>query len=164
VASCDLTYPEVGATAGPLPQGYHHVRESRKIGHGQDVFESAASALMSWDMHERAGVHKVIGPSHAVEGAKVTFRWTVMKFECRVVSVIAELDRRGFTYGTLARHPECGEERFVVTFDRKTGVVAIDITAFSKPSSVLVRAVGPVARFVQRWMTRRYLRSFDQVD
>ena len=31
----DLTYAEVGATKGPLPAGYQHVRVAAVIGHGR---------------------------------------------------------------------------------------------------------------------------------
>jgi uncharacterized protein (UPF0548 family) len=165
VISCDrygdpmseLTYPEVGATAGELPAGYHHVRASRVVGRGQDAFDAAASDLLSWRMHERAGVRKVSGPDVATVGGDVAFRWLALRFECRVVSVIDEPNRRGFTYGTLARHPECGEERFVVEIHPESQDVTATITAFSKPSGWLVRLGGPVPRLVQAHMTRRYL-------
>lgn len=64
----DLTYPEVGATASDLPSGYHHVRESRVIGHGRAAFDTASAVLLSWRMHQRAGVRKVSGPDVVVEG------------------------------------------------------------------------------------------------
>ena len=107
----------------------------------------------------RAGVRKLSGPEVATAGRDVALRWLVVRFECRVVSVIDEPDRRGFTYGTLAKHPECGEERFVVEIDPRTQVVSATITAFSKPSGWVVRAGGPVPRIVQAFMTRRYLSS-----
>lgn len=153
----DLTYPEVGATGGDLPDGYHHVRASRPIGSGRRAFDAASAALLSWQMHERAGVRKLSGPDVATVGEDVAFRWLVLRFECRVVSVIDEPHRRGFTYGTLPRHPECGEERFVVEIDPETQDVTATITAFSKPSGWIARAGGPVPRLAQAWMTRRYL-------
>ncbi|MCD9198310.1 DUF1990 domain-containing protein [Aeromicrobium wangtongii] len=156
-----LTYPEVGATAGDLPGGYHHIRASRVIGQGQAALSNAAAALLSWQMHERAGVRKISGPAGAVEGCDLAFRWLGLRFECRVVSVFDEPDRRGFTYGTLPRHPECGEEQFVVELDPQTQAVTATITAFSKPSSWIVRAGGPVPRIVQAHMTQRYLRALD---
>ncbi|MET0820545.1 MAG: DUF1990 domain-containing protein, partial [Aeromicrobium sp.] len=159
----ELTYPEVGATAGELPVGYHHVRVSRVIGSGRRDFDTASTALLSWQMHERAGVRKLSGPGVATVGSDVAFRWLVLRFECRVVSVLDEPDRRGFTYGTLAKHPECGEERFVVEIDPATDDVTATITAFSKPSGWVVRAGGPVPRLVQAFMTRRYLTALDRL-
>jgi uncharacterized protein (UPF0548 family) len=153
----DLTYLEVGATAGNLPAGYHHVRASQTIGRGRDVFEAASTALLSWQMHERAGLRRLSGPAAATEGFDVAFRWLLVRFECRVVAVVDEPDRRGFAYGTLPRHPESGEERFVVEIDPHTQVVSATIVAFSRPSGWLVRMGGPVPRLVQAYMTRRYL-------
>lgn len=153
----ELTYPDVGATTGELPRGYHHVRESRVVGRGRDAFTAASHALLSWQMHAGAGVRRISGPEAAVAGEDVAFRWLALRFECRVVSVIDEANRRGFTYGTLARHPECGEERFVVEIHPESQDVTATITAFSKPSGWLVRLGGPVPRLVQAHMTRRYL-------
>lgn len=156
----DLTYPEVGATGGELPAGYHHVRLARRIGHGRSIFDAASADLMSWQMHERSGVHRITGPDRVTTGQEVAFRWLVMRFECRVISIVDEDDRRGFTYGTLAKHPERGEERFMIDHDPATGEVTATIIAFSKPSSWLIRSAGPLPRLVQAHMTRRYLASF----
>lgn len=153
----ELTYPEAGATDGVLPVGYHHLQESRRIGQGREAFERAARTLLSWGMHEGAGVHKIAGSSTARSGADVTFSWHLLMFECRVLTVVDELDRRGFTYGTLPRHPECGEEKFLVAIDQDTQEVTATITAFSKPANRLVWLAGPLARYVQRRMTGRYL-------
>ncbi len=155
----DLTYPEVGATAGELPAGYRHLRKVRDLGAGRPVFEAASRALLTWQMHERAGVRLVSGPARAVEGADVSFRWWGIPIECRVVDVVDEPDRQGFAYGTLARHPERGEERFVVSIDPETGSVLATITAFSRPSGPLARLAGPAGRFAQDRMTQRYLDS-----
>ena len=155
----DLTYADVGATGGELPAGYHHVRESRQIGRGRPTFDRASEALVTWQMHERAGVRLISGPDAASDGQDVAFRWLLLRFECRVVSVVDEPNRRGFTYGTLARHPESGEERFMIEIDERTDVVTATITAFSRPSNLLVRLGGPVLRLVQARMTQRYLAS-----
>ena len=155
----ELTYPEVGATGGELPAGYHHVRLARQLGHGRSTFETASADLLLWRMHERSGVHRVAGPNRVVVDRDVAFRWLGLRFECRVVSITDEPNRRGFTYGTLARHPERGEERFMIDHDPATDEVTATIIAFSRPSSWLIRAGGPVPRLVQARMTRRYLAS-----
>jgi uncharacterized protein (UPF0548 family) len=53
------------------------------------------------------------------------------------------------------------QERFVVELDPETQQVTAAITAFSKPSTRLVRAGGLLSRLVQAHMTRRYLRALD---
>jgi uncharacterized protein (UPF0548 family) len=50
----DLTYREVGATAGVLPSGYHHLHRCTVIGSGHRVFAPTADALVGWQVHSRA--------------------------------------------------------------------------------------------------------------
>jgi uncharacterized protein (UPF0548 family) len=40
--------------------------------------------------------------------------------------------------------------------------VTLRITAFSRPRSLLARAVGPLGRLVQRGITRRYAHAFSR--
>lgn len=155
----ELTYREVGATAGELPAGYHHVRESLAIGRGEDTFLAASDALMRWDVHRRAGLRVDADTPTAQPGTKVVLRWFGFTIPCRVVYVIDEPHRRGFAYGTLPGHPESGEERFCVERDAD-GQVRATITVFSRHGRWFTRLGGPVARAVQRVMTRRYLHAF----
>ena len=46
LAALRFTYAEVGATVGPLPQGYGHLDASAVIGHGRQRFEEAAASVM----------------------------------------------------------------------------------------------------------------------
>ncbi|WP_433613416.1 DUF1990 domain-containing protein [Prescottella agglutinans] len=155
----NLTYREVGATAGELPAGYRHVRESVHIGRGEDMFLAASDALMRWDVHRRAGLRVAAESPVAVPGTTVELRWFGFMIPCRVVYVIDKADRRGFAYGTLSGHPESGEERFCVE-RAPDGSVRATITAFSRPGRWFTRIGDPAARVVQRYMTRRYLRAF----
>lgn len=152
----DLTYAEVGATARePLPAGYHHVRVSRELGVAD--LEYVAEIILTWEMHERAGMRLVSGPARAIMDADVAFTFLGHRIPCRIVEVIDETDAKGFAYGTLPGHPECGEERFMVTRDATTGRVTATITAFSRPGSWRTRVLGPIGRAVQARMTQRYL-------
>jgi len=63
----ELTYSEVGATAGDLPPGYRHVRASRILGHGEAVFDAASDVLLDWEMHERSGIGRIVGPPEAID-------------------------------------------------------------------------------------------------
>ena len=67
----ELTYAEVGRTAGALPPGYHHVRRSVTIGVGSAAFEAAANTLLSWMVHSRAGMHVAASRPTAEPGALV---------------------------------------------------------------------------------------------
>jgi len=158
-----LTYPEVGGTASEsMPSGYHHVRQSRSLGHGVEVFDEAARRLLHWDMHRGAGLTVRATSAAAEPEAIVVLGLGPIRIPCRVVDVIddrADDDsrERGFAYGTLPGHPERGEERFVVRFDERTGAVSAHIRAFSTAGSAVVALGGPLNRLVQRVATRRYL-------
>ena len=75
---------------------------------------------------------------------------------CRVVYVVDEPSRKGFAYGTLPGHPECGEESFIVSID-EGGSVRFDVTAFSRNARWFARLGGPLTGLVQRAVTWRYL-------
>ena len=162
----ELTYPEVGASTGLLPPGYHHLVRRAVIGVGAAEFTDAADRLMTWRMHRGAGVYVDAPFAQVVEGADALLRLGRGPFTVtapvRVVAVIDDERRRGFVYGTLPGHPECGEESFVVEHGQDDQVV-LTIRAFSRPATRLARAAGPLGRLVQRVITRRYVRAFDPV-
>ena len=76
----------------------------------------------------------------------------------RVVYLVDEPKRKGFAYGTLAGHPETGEEAFVVEL-KEDGSVWLTVRAFSRPSTRFWWAMSPVLRVMQEIYTRRYLRA-----
>jgi uncharacterized protein (UPF0548 family) len=85
-----------------------------------------------------------------------------LKAPARVVYVVNEKKRRGFAYGTLAGHPERGEESFIVEL-ADDGSVWLEIRAFSRPSSWMWWAVYPALRLVQFNFTRRYFKALSGV-
>ena len=154
-----FTYPEVGGTAGELPSGYQHLRASRVVGSGRELFERCAETVMTWGVQRGAGLLVVPGgrvaadEEHRVGLGLGPFRtWA----PCRVVYVVDEPSRKGFAYGTLPGHPERGEESFVVSIDAD-GVVEFEVTAFSRPATWFAKLGGPVTKLVQRRVTWRYL-------
>jgi uncharacterized protein (UPF0548 family) len=154
----DLTYPEHGATAGTLPEGYHHLERQVQLGTGPEVLERAAAALMSWRVHRGAGL-KVTADGDARPGLRVVSRLAPgVTAPCRVVYVTDEPGRRGFAYGTLRGHPESGEESFMVTIDAD-GQVLFTVRAFTRPRTLLARVAGPAGRAAQRLVAGRYLRA-----
>lgn len=64
-----LTYREAGATAGVLPPGYHHLRRGAMIGSGAAAFAGAAQALLTWQMHVRAGLRVAASSAIAEPGS-----------------------------------------------------------------------------------------------
>jgi uncharacterized protein (UPF0548 family) len=154
-----LTYPEVGATAGPPPRGYHHVGFVARVGAGHQRFEQAADAVMHWGMQRGAGLGVKASSEVATVGTVVVVRIGFLKAPCRVVYVVDEPDVRGFAYGTLPGHPESGEERFVVRHDPLTGAVYAEVSSFSRPATWWSRAAGPVTSLAQRVIGKRYVRA-----
>jgi uncharacterized protein (UPF0548 family) len=155
-----LTYPEVGATAsGELPTGYDHLRVATQIGTGRQRFDQAVDAVMHWGMQRGAGL-RVQASSEVVEvSAVVRVRMGFLPAPCRVVYVVDEPNMRGFAYGTLPGHPECGEERFVVRLDPTTSAVYAEVSAFSRPATWWSKAGGPLVKVAQRVIAKRYLRA-----
>jgi uncharacterized protein (UPF0548 family) len=75
---------------------------------------------------------------------------------CRIVYVTDEDNSYGFAYGTLPGHPERGEEAFHVV-RQAGGEVTFEVVAFSRPADRLARLGSPIARMIQRRITRGYL-------
>ena len=157
LALLPLTYPEVGATAGPLPDGYHHVQKSAVIGQGRRRFDEAADEGMRWGMLRGAGLRVEATSAVAAVGSEVLVLLGPVPAPCRVVYVVAETDLRGFAYGTLPGHAESGEERFMVRYDPATGAVFAEVAAFSRHATWWSRLGSPVTSVIQRIVTDRYL-------
>ena len=73
---------------------------------------------------------------------------------CAVVWTVQDGYRAGFGYGTLAGHPERGEEAFLVSRG-PNGTVWFEVTAFSRPARWFTMAAGPLTRGFQRAYARR---------
>ena len=158
-----LTYTEVGASFDrDLPDGYHHVRASTDLGHGDQVWTRACAGIRAWAAHRGAGI--TIAPADAPieEGTTVAVITAVgpvrVLAACRIVRVVDEPNRFGFAYGTLPSHPEEGEEHFVVTRN-DAGAVRFDVVAFSRPHDLLTKLGGPIPRRLQARATQQYLQG-----
>jgi uncharacterized protein (UPF0548 family) len=162
LVGAELTYRKVGATAGGLPAGCRQLKRSVTIGHGGQVFAAASDAVLHWQVQRRAGLRVAASSPTVVAGAVVILGLGLgplrLQAPCRVVYVVDEPRRSGFAYGTLAGHPESGEEAFVVEH-HGSDAVSLTITAFSRPASRLAKAVGPLNAIAQGRITNRYLRS-----
>jgi uncharacterized protein (UPF0548 family) len=159
-----LTYEPVGISAlVEPPPGYRLDHWSRSLGTDIQLFGRAVDALRNWRVHEGAGlVVEAAGPptldAVVAMAAPLPIGW--VEVVCRVVDVVDEPNRFGFTYGTLSVHPEQGEESFTVVH-ADDGGVAFEIVAASRPRHVLARAVPPVARRLQAAATNRYLAAME---
>ncbi|NEE19531.1 DUF1990 domain-containing protein, partial [Streptomyces sp. SID7499] len=82
---------------------------------------------------------------------------------CEVIwTAYGEDGRTGFGYGTLAGHPERGEECFVVDL-ADDGTVWFTVLAFSRPASWYTRLAGPLVPPVQHWYARRLGRTLRRI-
>ena len=115
LADQDVTYPEVGATAGDLPDGYRPVVRRAALGHGQATFQRCATALMTWEVHRASGIEVWASHSPAQPGTMVSQRLGLgplgIVAPCKVVYVVEEADRRGFAYGTCPGIPSPARSR-----------------------------------------------------
>ncbi|WP_067658779.1 DUF1990 family protein [Nocardia harenae] len=156
-----FTYPDVGATRGPLPAGYDHLEVRRAIAKGEREFRRLGDAVLAYRMQRGLGIFRSADTPVAQPGSHITVRLGVgplgIPAPCRVVYVLDEGDRRGFAYGTLPGHPESGEELFAVEYDRATDTVHGVVTAFSRPAAWYTRLAGPAGRFAQRTAAAAYL-------
>jgi len=161
-ADVDLTYPDVGGSlAEVMPPGYRHLDRTILVGVGRGVHERAAEALLTWQLHRRAGARVAADSPRAEPGAVVVLSVGLgpvrIAAPCRVVRVVQEPDADGFAYGTLPGHPERGEESFVVR-SHPDGRVTFTVRAFSRHATRLARAVPPATGLAQQLATRHYLR------
>jgi len=157
LAGLALTYAEVGATAGSLSAGYHHVRLSSRIGTGRDRFEQAGAAVMRYGMLRGAGLRVAATTEVAEVGTEVLGKLGPFAAPCRVVYVVDEPNRRGFAYGSLPGHAVSGEEMFGVRYHPADESVHAEVVAFSRPATWWSQIGAPVASVIQRMVTRRYL-------
>jgi len=160
-----VTYSEVGATAGRLPDGFHHERAERVIGRGRTAYERACDDLFRGEVQRRAGAETWMSETPLRVGTRMRMRIGVgpLRFVAPCVVVWAErtAESAGFAYGTLPGHPERGEERFAILL-ADTDDVVFRITAFSAPGRWFTRWGRPVGQWMQARMTRRYLATLDQ--
>ena len=147
------------------PQGYRCDRWSRQLANDYQAFTRAANALRTWQMHRGAGlIVEASGPPAIgmVVAMAVPLPVGYIDVVCKVVDVVDEPDRFGFTYGTLPVHPEEGEESFAVA-RAEDGGVTFEIVAASRPRHGLARMAPPIARFLQLRATERYFAAIEDV-
>lgn len=160
-----FTYATVGCTREqPRPQrGWNIDRERVLLGHGEEVFRRACAAIENWRMFPRE-VAEVYWPEvPIVAGSAVgVLYWAAparlwLLCPARIIFVNDSAAERshpqteqfGFAYGTLPGHPERGEERFLIEWNRADDSVWYDLLAVSQPAHWLARLGYPYARYEQ---------------
>jgi uncharacterized protein (UPF0548 family) len=152
-----FSYPTPGMTHEPPSPEWKVGRERVELGSGAATYEAACAAIDRWAMFDIGWVNLYWPDEPPSEGRTVAVLarlgplWALNA--CRVSYVVRERGdaiRYGFAYGTLADHLEKGEERFVVSWNRSSGVVTYDVVAYSRPRHWIARIGGPVASAAQR--------------
>lgn len=148
-----------GATSRPGWDTDHH---RVLLGHGEAVFQKASQAIDTWQMFPRE-ITTVFGHQAPRENLTVAVLYRAnplplyLLMPARIVYLIDDsqprdeqhIQRHGFAYGTLPDHPERGEERFLIEWNKSDDTVHYDLLAISQPSHWLVRLGYPYTRLQQ---------------
>lgn len=166
-------------TGGSVPPGHRRLTTTRVL--ARQDFDAVAEALLRWRMHTGAGLRVEASTERAAIGSFVRLALTPfatgpgLSVSCRVVDVIDEEDRKGFTYATLAGHVESGVQTFTVRrgrtgrhsgrSDSGGGVsgapLLAEVVSVSAPAHRMLRIAGPLSVWAQRIMAARYCRALD---
>ena len=123
----------------------------------------AAAAILAYDIfpHIRAVIRRA--PVQVGDTVGALYRGRIF-FASRVIEVLDGVGARddgwwitGFTYRTLARHPELGEETFSVEKELATGRVRVALRSWSRPGLWITRLTAPLLRRVQVGASRAAL-------
>lgn len=165
-----FTYEPVGATLANLPAGFVVDRSRGVLGQGEATFDTARMALCRWRQFELGWLaatpddtpHEA-GQTIAIVAHFGNLHWLNA---CRIVYTVDErgqVRRYGFAYGTLPGHAECGEERFLIEWNRTTDEVSYNILAFSRPRHPLARLGYPLVRLLQKKFARESVKAMQRL-
>ena len=168
-ADANLTYAPVGISLGwqTVPDGFRDVTTERVVGHGKEAFDKVGYALMHWEVNREADFRVSAQHDQVREGERVAVGLPVVwpmevTAICKVVAIVAGGDSVGFAYGTLPKHPECGEESFVVSM-REDDSVVLTVRAVSKPAVWFTKIAGPLGHAVQKRATNKYFAAAERI-
>ena len=156
-----LSYTHNAGIDHPPARGFLIDRHEIRLGVGSVVFQQAVVALENWTMFPLWAQVARRRPSGQAVGEVVAMvvrlagLWWINP--CRILRRCDDLRTRGFVYGTLPEHAECGEEQFVVEWRHDDSVWYV-IRAFSRPQHPLAWIGFPVAR----WWQLRFVRDSQQ--
>ncbi|GAB2907389.1 hypothetical protein GCM10027047_02130 [Rhodococcus aerolatus] len=145
-----------------VPPRAHVLDVTRPVGHGEAAFHRAAERVATWHLQRSVGFRVRSDGRADEEGTTVLLGVGVGPLRswagCRVTEVVSGERTSGFSYATLAGHPEQGVERFTVSLGAD-GTVTGRVQAWSRPAWAAARLAGPLGRLAQRGVARRYLAS-----
>jgi uncharacterized protein (UPF0548 family) len=165
-----LTYSAVGATAvadevwSVTPAAFRRYEQTVAV---RLPWEDARSLMLRWAVKTRSGFDVDAGgiaEASVREGANVWLRLAIGPVEVRepirVIAVVDNALRCGFSYGTLDGHPVSGEEAFVVHRATEHGPVVLTIRSLTRSAPRgCWRYSFPILLVAQRFFRKRYLSS-----
>ena len=147
-----------GVRATGLPNGFVLDRLRTQIGAGKEAFERAIQAFKNWGQFNLGWV-RVANPSARIELGEIVAvevhslgLWSLNLSQ--IVEVVENESRFGFIYKTTPTHVEEGEERFEVSLDETSGMVAYETEAISRARDLMARLGYPVTRAFQHRFAR----------
>jgi uncharacterized protein (UPF0548 family) len=171
--SGDFSYGVVGLTCpadedwSQRPSGYRRYAATTRIGHGQRRWDEASSAVLDWQIKTRSGfeVESFTAETRARENAdyRLTVRFgpITVHESVRVVAVVNQPTRCGFSYGTLDGHPVSGEEAFIV-HQAPDGEVWLTLRSLTRASRGRWRWAFPALLVAQKYYRRRYRQALKE--
>lgn len=148
----------VGLLHRRAPPGFKRKVWSKPVANND--FAAAVEAIRTWSGHANAGIQRspqtpaiAVGQTLAlgIPAGPLTVTAT-----SRIIEIVDEPDRFGFTYTTLPHHPEDGEESFTIT-RTDDGQVTIEVVAVWRPATLANHLCPPVTRFLQNRAINKYL-------
>lgn len=158
-----MTHPELDHWP-PRNSRFRRTDVSSLVGRGDQLWERAIRDVLRWRVKTASGFDvestAPVKPGDRVEVTAHIFGLKVVE-PVEVLSVIAETNRVGFSYGTLPGHPVSGEEAFIV--DRRGDEVHLTIRSLTRAAPQQPwRSLFPVLLLGQLIVRRRYLRALRQ--
>lgn len=167
----DLNYDAAGATQvseltwASAPPGYRRYEGSTLLGQGQQLWDDASAAVLTWGVKTRSGFSVEMGSNDELrvlpgQDRVLTARLgpCSLREPVRVVDVVDEPDRRGFAYGTRMGHPVSGEEAFIV-HRASDGAVWFTLRSLTGAGRGGWRIAFPLALLAQHAYRARYRRA-----
>jgi uncharacterized protein (UPF0548 family) len=162
-----LTYGEVGSTAvarEAWPATASAFRRYEQTVAVRAAWEEARSLMLHWAVKTRSGF--AVDSDAVREGENLWLRLAVgpvaVREPIRVIAVVDDPRRCGFSYGTLDAHPVCGEEAFVLHRSDDDGPVLLTIRSLTRPAPRgMWRYAFPLLLVAQRFFRKRYLRALN---
>ncbi|MBM2620606.1 YndJ family transporter [Actinoplanes sp. LDG1-06] len=137
------------------------------VGAGRERFEAASRALLTWEMHRRAGawVDPATPPAFTGQHMRSDLGFGRLRVPepCEVLEVVRDPARTSLHYLALPGHTFHGDERFTVRLD-DDGTVQFVTEVTARPARWISQIAGPAVPLVQWLFIARCARALTRAD